>query len=381
MTWTTSLLALRSLPLSMDQDSENRYLSPSEFVKTLDHVASRLDRDLDVITQTCSKLFHPDETMTGQTKSCVDMLRNWALTWDAPSLCALSITALNVLGVKDEEYARLVLLSSVLGEIENTLPYHSNMHYRKVLLQLIRLVVHHNEIYAGTGKVFSDRDICLLLSAACIHDVGHDGRGNTVEGVHERARLETRSFDILEHWMTPLGFNDPAVSEALKTMLVATDVSPVGDPRSPMAQMKAAYRHHFLERKTGLEPLNLSPDLRPLERNPALSMMALILQEADIATSAGLDYSVTKYETGLICKEYAIDKALPQHVINFLSDVCGRHFLSDAGQRLYAANMARIFALAQKDVEAGNAAYPDSDHAELLVGAGFAESDISTTRH
>lgn len=372
MSWTTSLKALGSLAESVKPTTDkSRFLDAAEFSHTHERVLEELGSGLALIRQTCLPLFCSDETVSGQTKLCVEILRGWALTGEAPSLAALAIQAMETLGVKDDEYARLVMLAAVLGEIENKLPYHSNMHYRKVVLQLIRLMAHHNEIYAGTSKVFSDKDICLLLTAACIHDVAHDGRGNTVQGVHERGRLETRSFDVLRHWMEPLGFDDPQLHEALRVMLMGTDVSPVGDSRAPVAQMRTAYRHHFFGQKGWVEPLNLSSDLQPLEENGHLAMMALTLQEADIATSAGLDYSVTKFETALICEEYNMPEALPQHIINFLRDVCNRQFLSDAGQRLYAGNMARIFALAQKDVDAGNLPLPDSLHADLVVGQTF----------
>lgn len=381
MRWNATLTALSALPVSMDADDSYIYKSPSAFAKTLQDIVARVDADLALIRSSYGPLFSIDESVGVQTKLCIDVMKSWAVKGDGPSLGALTIAALEMMEIKDEEFARLALLASVVGEIENTTPYHSNMHYRKVLLQLIRLIVNHNEIYAGTAKLFTDREICLLMAAASIHDVGHDGLGNKVDGVHQRGRLETRSYDIMTHWMTPMGFTDKETLQALKTMLMGTDVSPVGDPRAPVNQMKAAYRSHFLDCKSDLEPLNLNADLKPLEKNASLSMMAVILQEADIATSAGIDYAVTKYETSLIGAEYHIPQSLPQHIINFLRDVCSRQFLSDAGQRLYAANMARIYALAQKDVEAGNLPYPDMHSAELILGASFTGADISTTRH
>lgn len=372
MSLASSLAALGSLAQSVEsRPEESRFLDTGEFAAAHGKVMARLEADLKTVRDIYRPLFHTDQTAASQTRLCSAILREWALMNDAPSLAAICMAALETLGVKDEEYGRLVMLAAVLGEIENPLPYHSNMHYRKVTLQLIRLIAHHNEIYAGTAKLFSDRNICLLLAAACVHDLAHDGRGNTVQGVHERARLENLAFHIICHWMEPLGFTGKDVKEAIRTMLVSTDVSPVGDPRAPVAQMKAAYRHHFFRQEGWAEPLNLSADLKPLENNPELTMMALILQEADIATSAGIEYAVTKFETALVCEEYKMPEALPQHIINFMRDVCGRQFISDAGQRLYAANMARIFALAQKDVDDGNLPLPDSHHADLVLGAGF----------
>lgn len=362
----TALAALSDVVES--RPDESRFLDVAEFTKAHVRVAEHLEADVEAVRETYLPLFRSDETVSGQTKLCASILRQWALTNEAPSLTALCMVALDELSVKDEEYGRLVMLSSVLGEIDNPLPYHSNMHYRKVVLQLIRLIAQHNEIFAGTAKSFSDRDICLLLSSACIHDLAHDGRGNTVQGVHERARLETLAFRIIKHWMEPLGFMDKTVEDAIRAMLVSTDVSPVGDPRAPVAQMKMAYRYHSFGQEGWTEPLNLSSDLKPLEDNPTLTMMALILQEADIATSAGLDYNVTKYETALVCEEYKMKEALPQHIINFLRDVCGRQFLSDAGQRLYAANMARIFALAQRMSMPGIYRFPLPAMPRLLSG-------------
>jgi hypothetical protein len=79
-------------------------------------------------------------------------------------------------------------------------------------------------------------------------------------------------------------------------------------------------------------------------------------------------------------REIKKDDGCPQDVIDFLNQICQRHILSDAGQRLYAANLARIYALAEEDVKLGNQAFPDARYSDFLLvsGAGAASGSSKT---
>ena len=137
-----------------------------------------------------------------------------------------------------------------------------------------------------------------------------------------------------------------------------------------MMQMKAAYRFHFLGEKKKFERLNLSPALKLLEKNEKVCLMACLLHEADMATSAGLTYEMTSYETVLVRDEIGTRDAKPEHIIEFLDVICQRQFLSEAGQKLYAANMGRIYALAEEAVKDGNALFPKSEHTDFILSFG-----------
>jgi len=106
-------------------------------------------------------------------------------------------------------------------------------------------------------------------------------------------------------------------------------------------------------------------DIRALEKDPSLTTLCMLLHEADIATSAGVTYNVTKFETSLIMEEFKDDKAYPADVINFLEQICQRCFLTDGGLKLFSSNMARIYTLAEQDVENGNQPYPSSQLADF----------------
>ncbi|MGB0720286.1 MAG: hypothetical protein ACPGRX_07420, partial [Bdellovibrionales bacterium] len=154
----------------------------------------------------------------------------------------------------------------------------------------------------------------------------------------------------------------------LKVMLLTTDVSPLGDPTNPAGQMKAAYRYHFLGEHSRTHALNLSDDLAVLEKDPSLTTMCLILHEADLAPSAGLTYAMTQYETALFRAEIVGDAGKPSHVVDFLDQICGRRMLSDAGQKLFATNMARIYALAEQDMKDGDEGFPKPELTGFMLG-------------
>jgi hypothetical protein len=311
-------------------------------------------------------LFSHDDDAAGADRRVLDLIRRWHIAERPPGLASLCIFAIENLKLDlPPEIQRGVLAAGMLGEVENNLPYHNTLHYKKVLLQVMRLIDAHNRIYDGMAQAFDGRQAGLILMAACIHDLGHDGKGNTIKGVFEQGRLERRAFKLAEPYLEACGMGQRDLDDLL-VMMLCTDVTPLGDPANPASQMKSAYRYHFMGEKKKIEALNLDPELSALEKNPTLAMMALVLHEADIGTSAGLDYNLTTYESTLYRREMGERQAFPKDVANFLRDVCQREMISDAGKKLFAANMARVLALAERDVAEGNRAYPQPESAEFL---------------
>lgn len=326
-------------------------------------------KDLKQLELEANFFFDVTESVNDTTQDTVALLRKWQIAGSAPSLLAMCIFTLEKLNITPaQDTLNMMIMSAVLGEVENTVPYHDNMHYRKVLVQMIRLICVHNDIYAGTSRALDDKEICELLTAACLHDIGHDGEGNVIKGVHIEGRLERLSYDYALPYLTAVGCTDEKTLGKLLVMLLTTDVSPLNDPGNPMQQMKAAYRFHFLGEKARTHTLNLSGNIEVLEKNPKLATQCLLLHEADIATSAGLSYEVTKYETSLLMREFKDDTAHPSNVVDFLKQICQRAMLSEAAQKLYAANLARIYTLAEDEMNAGDPAYPDAEHADFLIG-------------
>lgn len=375
--WQEKLNTLKNVVLESGPSSN--WVKDNFTLSVLEIIVEHLEEDLQTLEAQAVFIFSTHIETESLTRESVDLLRRWHLEGRGVSLSALCIFALEYFGIQNhKDLIQAVLMASVLGEIPNDLEYHNNMHYRKVLFQTIRLIAVHNDIYAGTARVFSDRQIGLLLIAACIHDLGHDGTGNVVKGVFQQGRLERQAFELADPCLRAVGLSDEEALIAVKTMLLCTDVMPLNDPANFVKQMKSSYRFHYLGEKKKFESLNLDPELAALQDSPELSVMSLILHEADIATSAGLTYEVTKYETAILRQEVSKQNAYPHHVVDFLDHVCDRKMLSDAAQRLYAANMARIYALAEEDVKNGDQKLPKPEHSDFLISFGSGEDDDSS---
>lgn len=332
-----------------------------ELRDTAQRLSINLSRDLQSLKGKAPFLAATGVDEDELTQRNIDLMRSWHQSGEVPSLAALCIHALERFKIElAPDIQQAVLSAAILGEAPHELPYHNTMHFRKVLLQILRLVGEHNEIYEGTSRAFDDNRVALMMIAACVHDFLHDGKGNTIRGVFEPGRLERQSFYMAAPYLAAAGL--PQVYfDSLKVMLLCTDVSPLGDPTNMLNQMKTAYRFHFLGQRDLAGPLNLDLEISALEHDPGLVMMSLLLHEADIATSAGLSYDVTKYETVLYRREIGEKYARPSHIVDFLNLVCQRRMLSDAGQKLYAANMARIYALAEQDSSDGNVSFAGDD--------------------
>jgi len=287
------------------------------------------------------------------TDCVVAALRGWHRAGAYPSLAAVSALACARLGRDVSAYYPAVMMSAVLGSVPHKAnSYHNNRHFFEVLFQTVRMMACHNEMFAGSPRALTARDVGLLLIAACIHDFTHDGRGNTRDGMYVQARLEKQSFERAAPFLEQAGLTQDD-RDALAVLLLSTDVSPLGRSSSFMRRMKAAYRFHF---EGGTLP-DLTEDMDVFEKDARLCDMALILHEADIATSAGLDYAVTQFETRAFRQEMGLDEARPSHILDFFAQVCAGQFLSPSGQALYGANMARITAQAEEDFKNGNAPF------------------------
>lgn len=285
-----------------------------------------------------------------------------------PSMCALAAHAADELQIDSQKYVVPLMMASCLAEEPNDLPYHSNKHFKKVVLQMARTIKAHNEIFEGTSRALDERQRALMLIAAAIHDYKHDGKGNTIGGTHYPGRLERQSLALALPHLERAGLKDPRDIAEMEAMLLTTDVSPLNSPNSPLRQLKRAYRYHYLGDTS--EPLALSPELAVLAEDAALCERALLLHEADVATSAGISYDVGLYEGELFQREIGISEARPQNTVDFLDNICGRRFLGDATQKLYGANLARNYALAVDDVKRGNNPY-------CVVGERAAPAEIS----
>lgn len=357
-----------------DVPTNKSWLNSDLLPQTHARVLDGFKKDIEALENEALFIFSNQTDVEHLAQQSEGLLKKWHIA-GAPSLTAMCVFALENFGLNpQEDLVHAILICSILGEVENNLAYHNNMHYRKVLFNLLRLLAIHNDIYKDTARSFDASQIGLLMMGACAHDVGHDGMGNTVKGVFTPGRLEKLSYDLTLPYLTAVGFTDEKLLADFRVMILCTEVTPLDDLGNPMNQMKAAYRFHYLGDKTKTHTLNLDPDLVALELDQNLTMMCLILHEADIATSAGITYDVTKFETSLYMREIGTKQARPQHVLDFLDQICKRQFLSDAGQRLYAGNLARIYARAEQEVEEGDHIFPAAEHSDFILPHARGES-------
>lgn len=376
--WGDRLSALEDALLKIS-DVQQGWSSRAALQAALEQVSASLARDLKILEKEGDFLFpaRRQENFQLLTVENVDALRRWNLSGECPSLVALCAYACDHFDITRPDLVYPLLMAGVLGEVENDLIYHNNMHYRKVLMQAMRLCSVHNDIYEGTVRAFDEEQRALLLIAACIHDLGHDGNGNMIKGVFFKNRMERLSFEFAKPFLEQAGLADTEALEKLAVMLLCTDVTPLNSPMNPVNQMKSAYRFHFLGDDKKMDSLNLAKDLRVLQKDKKLTMMSLILHEADVGTSAGLGYEVTQYETALYRKEVCDDEARPHHIVDFLHNICQRSMLSEAAQKLYAANLARTLILAEEAVKNGDEPFPAPEHSDFILGVAKKNSGQS----
>lgn len=346
-------------------------------------VLGKFDSDMAELKKQASFIFSPRKETDDLTEQNAALLKRWYLMGNMPSLPAMCVFAIDKLGLKpDADLLQMVFVAGILGSVENELPYHNVMHYKKVLLQALRLIAVHNDIYEDSDLSLDANDIAMLLIGACTHDLAHDGKGNVIKGQYEQARLEKRSITVLLPYFQAVGFRDRTLYErAIETfriLLLCTDTTPTGDPHSFMNQMKAAYRHHFIKTKHRGEKLNLDMDLKTLESDAKMTVMALLLHEADMANSSGLTYQITEFETGLFYREIEQEPARPSGILEFMNTICQRQVLSAAGQKLYSANMARIMSIAEKAIKAGDYPFVSPERSEFLRVHGGKDSGSSS---
>lgn len=354
--------------LFQEHNFSSNWIEETQLTALISNIEDKIDSDIKALEKQASFIFKTSQTMDGHTQATIELFREWTIGGACPSLTALCHFSMNKFNICSEELRNFLTIAGILGDIDNPLPYHNNMHFRKVVFQCMRMIAVYNEIYEGTSRAFDEETIAVLLGTACIHDFGHDGKGYTIKGVYMPHRLERISYDLVSPIFKKAGVSDQQL-ELMNAMLLCTDVTPFNDPGNALNQAKAAYRYHFVTGSHAMrEGLNLEEELKILEKSPRAAAMALMLHEADIGTSAGLHYDITKYETGLLRLEIADGEALPQHVLDFLKDICNRQMLSEVGQQLFAANMARIYALAEDDVRNGNKPFPEIARSDFILG-------------
>lgn len=216
-----------------------------------------------------------------------------------------------------------LLLAAHLGDVPNTQKYHGNSHYVKVLLSVTRQIHMHNALCTQEHRL-SSSDKCLLLTAACIHDLGHNGLGNQGSPF----LLEQRALDIYVPFISSLNISENWL-EDLKTVVLCTDVSSSTLPETPADQLKSGYTYYVL--KKGSLP-TFYAEITRLNNNPKLCILGLLFHEADLMPSLVYGSDLAERETYNLALERNIQSPNIQKSYRFFVDTIFQNFITPAGK-------------------------------------------------
>lgn len=133
------------------------------------------------------------------------------------------------------KYAKIALKCAQLGSktaIDGSKFHAAPAHPRKVLLQTIRLAMTHNQ-NCNEGSKLGDKELCLLMAAAAIHDLNHDGTNNGFGGDHLQYRLEDIAFESMKTAFEGSGID--ITEDDLRTIQVLLKCTDVSSPEGPFA--------------------------------------------------------------------------------------------------------------------------------------------------
>jgi len=157
--------------------------------------------------------------------------------------------------------------------------YHNPMHFAKVAMNFMELAQGHNKTCAPNDRL-SSADMATGVLAALSHDLGHNGKGNMVDGTHKPFHLEQQSIDIAKGWTADSLKSAPEAQKAF-SLIYATDVS--GNP-SPAHVVRTWHDYYF---KNAPKPdIKTTPkELIPVVGDRKTTLMASLLQDADVLHS------------------------------------------------------------------------------------------------
>lgn len=342
-------------------DHENPWVNKEILNAALEGVVSTLEEDIVLAQKRLSFMFSNNCDSKDHTPEVAQLMHDWHAGNDLFSATAIVVRSLEELGFDSEHHKDLIrsmISASILAEVKCDLPYHNNLHFRKVLLHVVHMIAAHNLIFEDTSNILIHDEMAKLIIAACIHDIGHEGTGNFIDRKYHMAMIEKRSFLHAYPYLKASGLDEVLLSD-IRVMLIATDASPFGDPISPVYQMRMAYDNHFgmSEEHVNEDDFEFSEDLQVLAEGARLSLLCVMLHEADIFNSAGVDYDVTRYESVSISKEYGLSHALPEDTLLFLETICRGRMVSGAARCIAGANLEKIRARVMDDYRNGNKSY------------------------
>lgn len=324
----------------------------------LSRISENIEDDTRIARDSLAFVFAEDLDVNANTQKTLEFLHTHLAEQGAGlSLAAMCLAAFELFGGFEDKknLVHPVLAAAVFGEVPNNLAYHNNCHFKKVLLHTIRLIAAHNRMFKGMNNVFKEEHISQLLAVACVHDIGHEAKGNFVDRKYVFAAQEQKSFGYIKPFFLLMGYT-PEQCEDVRIMFMTTDVTPFGDISSPANQLRVAYEMHFGTSDYD-DNITLCEPLRILEENSNLCLMCMMLHEADIMNSAGVDYDTTVAESIRVSREMNKTSASPEDTYLFFKMICHESMTTDAAQYLASENLKQISARVNDDIRNGILSY------------------------
>lgn len=333
---------------------------PGDIIARIDAISRGFQKEDQRMREVGDLLFGADIAAYGARATAV--FTRWDGEGGGPPLPVMLAHAAEHFGLpEDSPVMRGAMMAAILAEVPNSLQYHGNEHYRKVMFHTIRLLVTHQSSDFPYQPFLNADDLIKMLIAAAIHDLGHEGGDNLREGIYTPGYMEQQAFDIARPYFEALGLERDFWGE-IETVIFCTDITFFAGDNSPCVRMKKIYRHFFMGGVEGedIESMMIGK-LRLFEESPKLAVMAMMLHEADIATSAGLTYEQSRSETINIMEERGVQNAGPKTLLRFLTEQLDGRMMTPAAQKLFAGEMAAIMQQAEDDIQAGVETFYDQE--------------------
>jgi len=270
----------------------------------------------------------PDDILSNDIGA---LFTQWRSMDTPPTLIELLSSAIDLFNFDvDTDLMTTTMAACILGEIPNANPYHNNDHFREVFYMVIRLCHHNNNLTKTPNDQLSNDDILLLLLCAAIHDFAHPGHGNVIKDEHFPSYVENRTLNKLQPFWSACGA-PPSLIKHIGILIICTDVSRDQSGHSPASIAREIYLGH---QHANLSAKNTPDKYAPLTQKKQLSLMSMILCEADIAMSSGLNYTFSKAMTHLIAMENDFLQPSPKTLHGFMTTICHGGYLTPAAQSL-----------------------------------------------
>lgn len=276
-------------------------------------------------------LFKSDRTGPGYGR----LFDAWRV--NPPSMASLLTVAADMLHIDPAEPAlHAAMLAAIAADVPLNKGYHDNHHFREVTAMMaVYCLVHQQLAAVGRGDtiLLSSRDLAKCLLASIAHDLLHDGRGNTVDGVHIQYRLENRAIEAIKTFMQLAGMDAVDQAEVAAIIRVTDTTAPKGGT-SP---------HKVLRRLMTGQATNIPPGMTEVALDRRLRQMAALMSDADLTPSAALSYSNARKQGARLAVEVPAIAPTDENQLGFLTHVVEKSFLSAAAQHHLQPSLQRVF--------------------------------------